>query len=127
MNFIIDLCIYPYDIMFSVGESDNQFKRSTEAVLPDEFLPDLSEDGISHLDCNCRGRTFHHLIGGQTIIRLPKRPVTAIEIGTLSHEIFHAVDFIFRRINMPLTDSSCEAYAYCIGYLTENFYRGIKK
>lgn len=125
MNFIVPLVVYPYDIWFSVGESDKKFINYLGERIQDEYLVDLKEDAISVMRPTLRGRTFHHLVGGQTIIRLPKVPVTSLERGVVSHEIFHAVDYILRRINMPLTDSSCEAWAYLIGYVTEQFYLGI--
>ena len=119
MNFIVDLVIYPYDIWFSMGESDGVFTRTISERLPDEHFEDLKEDIICSLPAECRGRTYHHLIGGQTIIRLPKKPKTAQEFGTMAHEIFHAVDFITRRIGLRLTPNSDEAFAYLIGYVTE--------
>lgn len=125
MNFIIGLHIYPYDIMFSVGQSDKGFLKSLKAALPKEYMVDVMNDDIVHLPKECRGRTFHHLIGGQTIIRLPGKPDTPEQFGTVSHEIFHAVDFIFRRIGLQLTAESDEAYAYLIGYVAEQFYKEI--
>ncbi len=128
MNFIIDLTIYPYDIWFSIGESDANFIKALSERLPDEHLSDLKEDNICFMSPECRGRTYHHLIGAQTVIRLKKKPQTAQEFGTLAHEIFHAVDFITRRIGLRLMDGSDEAYAYLIGYVTEKvMYRLAKK
>lgn len=122
MNFIVDLKIYPFDIMFSVGESDKKFKKSVKEHMRKFHRPVQGEDNILHLEPECRGRTWHHLEGGQTIIRLPKKPETPQEFGTLSHEVFHAVDWIFRHINIRLSGYSDEAYAYLIGYITEQFY-----
>ncbi len=122
VNFIIDLVIYPYDIWFSIGETDKWFISTLNERLQDEYMSDLKEDDICHMSAECRGRTYHHLIGGQTIIRLPKKPRTAQEFGTLAHEIFHAVDFITRRIGLRLGIESDEAYAYLIGYITERVY-----
>lgn len=118
-NFIVPLVIYPYDVMFSVGQTNKEFKKSVKAILRKEFYNDLVDDVICNMHESLQGRTWHHLIGGQTIIRVPEK----WEQGTLAHEIFHAVDYIFRRIRMPLCDESCEAYAYLIGYLTEEFYK----
>jgi hypothetical protein len=91
-------------------------------------MPDsMGEHDILNLEKECRGRTWHNITGGQTIIRIPKKPETPQEIGTLSHEIFHGVDFIFRRIGISLSDNSNEAYAYLIGYVTEQFFNKIIK
>jgi hypothetical protein len=127
MNFIISLQIYPYDIWFSIGESNAKFVTSLADRLTDEQLIDLKDDIISTWRPTLRGRTYHSLIGGQTIIRLPKRPRTAVELGTLSHEIFHACEFICRRIGLQLNEGSDEAYAYMIGYVTEKFWERMGK
>lgn len=124
-NFIIPLVIYPYDVMFSVGETDKQFKKSVKKRLRKEFYADLVDDEICSFTESHRGRTWHNLIGGQTIIRLPKHPNNCEEFGTLSHEIFHAVVYIMERIGMKLSGSSDEAYAYLIGYITEQFWLNV--
>lgn len=125
--FIVPLDIYRHDVWFSIGQTDKDFLKSINEGLPDEFMVDLKDDSISHMDESCNGRTWHHLIGGQTVIRLREAPKTAQQLGTLSHEIFHAVDYIFRRIGISLSEQSEEAYAYAIGYVTEQFWNNIKK
>lgn len=127
MNFIIPLVVYPYDIMFSVGEADKQFLKACEARMPDDDYKDLLEDSICSLSRETNGRTYHHLVGGWTIIRLPKKPTTPAQYGTLFHEIFHAVYFIFSRIGIRLCEDSDEAFAYLIGYITEQFLSNLKK
>lgn len=108
--------------MFSVGESDKKFIKSVKKLVLKKHLPVESEDNICHLEDECRGRTFHHTEAGYTIIRFKKKPTTCEEFGTVSHEIFHAVDFIFQRIGVSLCLQSGESYAYLIGYITEQFY-----
>lgn len=121
-NFIIDLVVYPYDIMFSIGQTDYAFELALSTMVNEVDLRDILRDPIISLSPETRGRTFHHHEGGQTVIRLPSIPKTPTEIGTLSHEIFHAVSFIFRRIGMKASSNSEEAYAYAIGYVTEQFW-----
>lgn len=95
---------------------------------PPTILKDLEEDGnagILTLSANCNGRTVH-LDGGQTMIRMNGKVKTPEQFGTLAHEIFHAVDFIFTRLNMKLSRDSDEAFAYAIGYVTEQIYKKFK-
>jgi hypothetical protein len=47
--------------------------------------------------------------------------------GTLAHEIFHAIEFVFYNVGIKLRRSSDEAYAYCIGYLTEKIYEALER
>jgi hypothetical protein len=125
LNFIIPLHIYPFDIMFSVGQTDKDFTKSLKLALPKSLYKEMKDNTIFHLEPGCRGRTAIHLSGGQTIIRLPSKPSTPQEFGTVSHEIFHGVDFIFNKIGIPLSEYSDEAYAYLIGYVTEKFYEEV--
>ena len=46
--------------------------------------------------------------------------VSTPELGTLAHEVFHVVAQHFRYVNMPLTKSSEESYAYMISYLIQH-------
>lgn len=121
MNFIIPLVIYPFDVMVSFAESDEQ------------VVAHLKKYGIDTTDN--KGWTFEETTKGrcvifpghQTLIRLLDFPTTVEQYGCLQHEIFHAVHFITRKMGFKLKVSSCEAYAYLIGYLTEKIYEKINK
>ena len=109
--------------MVSIGETDDEFKKS---LLKVGKLKEVEADeGMFAMAENHKGRTLH-LDGGQTIIRIPTQIKTAEQHGTLAHEIFHAVEFLFRRLNTNLTLDSDEPYAYLIGYLTEQIYSRFK-
>lgn len=45
----------------------------------------------------------------------------AYDYGTLSHELFHAVDMNLRSKGITLSDDSDETYAYHMGYFTREF------
>lgn len=119
INFIIPIEMYRHEIWFSFGESDKKFVAAISERMHEGDLVDLRQDEICSLSDTCNGRTFHHNIGGQTIIRMPSKPKTAQEHGTLSHEIFHAVYFILKRIGISLVEGNDEVFAYFIGYVTE--------
>lgn len=116
-NFILSYHIYPFDIMFSFGESDKK------------LFPKLRRKGISEPElCEISGITRARAVvfkEGPSIIRMKNIPKTAEEFGFLQHEIFHAVYFLFTRIGITLGDQSDEAFAYAIQYLTEQVYKRI--
>jgi len=121
MNFIIDLVIYPFDIMVSVSETDNEFKRAVKDYdIKDDSIANFKKHPIS------LARTTM-LEGGQTIIRLRRYDGTAEQRGTVAHEIFHATIFILNRIGMDLTLESDEAYAYLNQYITEKMYEQLSE
>lgn len=120
MNFIVPLIVYPFDIMFSIGDTDKQLRKVLKKRLPkEEFDMCVEDECLLKFGGMDKGRTVMLITGGQTIVRLGKQPSYAV----VAHEIFHCVEFLFRRLNMPLTLDNDEAYAYLIGYITEMFYK----
>jgi len=117
-NFIIPLVIYPFDIMFSVGQTDAELLKSVKRYGLNKS--DIEE--MLNMPTTILGRTLMLLETNHTFIRLKSKPKKASEYGTLQHEIFHAIDFILRKIGISLSADSDEAYAYLIGYLTEKIY-----
>src|SRR5687768_3308735 len=115
MNFIIPLVVYPFDVMVSFGETNEEIDK----IL---IKYGLTSDDVSlatFTSKTVQGRTVM-FASNQTLIRLPRIPKTNREYADLAHEIFHAVSYIMHRIGMPLKiQKSDEAYAYMVGYLTE--------
>lgn len=115
-NFIIRYEVYPFDCMFSFGETEEQLRR---AFKRKEL--DLKECERIFNDSAAVGRTIM-LSKGQTIIRMKSYPTEPYDYAILQHEIFHAVTFLMSRIGMKLCYKSDEAYAYLIEYITANVY-----
>lgn len=116
-NFTISYVVYPFDIMFSFGETDQVLYRKLKCK-------GITEPEICDISGITRARTavFKE---GPSIIRMKNIPKTAEEFGFLQHEIFHAVYFLFTRIGIELCEKSDEAFAYAIQYLTEQVYKRI--
>lgn len=126
VNFIIKCHIYPFDVMVSIGETDEQVGKHLDKHLPDM----LTEDEIN----SCRytrdiSRGEAVMFGcGASFLRIRKLPSTPGEFGTLAHEIFHIATFIMNAVGMKLKlRVSDEAYAYLIGYLTKEIYERTNK
>ncbi len=116
-GFVVNLQVYPFDILVWFGSTDSMgkwlkkylAKEDVEALLSHEF----------------RKGKCAMLPTGQTVLWLPRVPQDAGDMATLSHEIFHAVCFILDKIGMRLDDSSEEAYAYLIQYVSKQIYQKI--
>lgn len=110
---VISLVIYPYDVLVSFGQSDEDLKKDLKKLgvkWEERFSTPADYDGY-----------FTHLKGGG-LLRLIDYPKTPKQYGHLQHEIFHAAETCLQYLGFKLTDDSCEAYAYIIGYLTEKIY-----
>lgn len=121
LNFIISCVIYPFDVMFSFGETDEEIIKKLNKYKIDHADAPWQFESDSKLGRTC---VFD---SGQTLVRMPKIPSSSREYGTLQHEIFHAVEFLFERIRIKHSTDCGEAYAYLIGYLTELVYNQINK
>lgn len=121
LNFIVPLIIYPFDVMISFGETNQEIDKHFEKYgLTAEDI-----DSATITSPTVQGRTVMFSTN-QTLIRLLAIPKTPTEYGNLAHEIFHAVTFVMDRIGMTLkVEESDEAYAYLIDYLTKKIYERI--
>ena len=119
-NFIIELAIYPFDVMVSIGEESNKlFERLIASGVDENEVTNAEYENIG----DARYCLFN---SGQSLIRIKKKPETPKEYGHLQHEIFHCAASILWRIGMKLKiKTSDEAYAYLIQFLTEQIYLGV--
>lgn len=115
-HFIISLDIYPFDVLVSIDQTDEQLFT----VLKKYGITDKDDIKlIIDLPDTCRGRCIMFK-SNQTVIRLKRQPKKHIMIGVIAHECFHATDFILGKIGMRLeTFVSDEAYSYLQQYLVE--------
>lgn len=122
MCFVVSMHLYPFDVLVSIGQSN------------DELGPELDKINITTEDIKncmfendtCQGRAVLFSTN-LSFLRLRKFPSTSYDHGVLAHEIFHVVTFLFDHIGMKLKiNSSDEAYAYAVGYLTEHIYEKLK-
>ena len=114
-GFIIEYQIYPFALYVSFGQEDA------------EVVKQLKKQGVRTPDdfkVLGNGRCIMYSEGA-TMIRMHTIPKSPSAYGILQHEIFHAVDFLFNRIGIKLDESSNEAYAYLIEYLTKEIYKRI--
>jgi hypothetical protein len=120
VNFILPLIIYPFDVMVSMGETDEQLKKTIKRYsVTEKELDEISLIGSGRyclFEC------------GASLLRTKTIPTSAFDFGVLQHEIFHATVSVLWKIGMKLEiNVSDEAYAYLAGYLTEQIYKRIGK
>lgn len=112
----IPISIYSKKVIVAVGEFDVGAIAehiSTEKEK-DSFRQEMQQNDISSYD----GLVFN-LGTGNEVLWLQYPPKSETDISTLAHEAFHAAYDILKRVGIPLSSSSEEAYAYLIGYITE--------
>ena len=109
---IISYVIYPFDVLVSFHKDFNELKAILEKRLPKDAWKDISEFEGEYDARSVRFET------GQTVICFKK-----LTNDIIAHEIFHAVELLMEYIGIQLSRDSSEAYAYLIGYLTNEIYK----
>lgn len=107
-SFLISYEVYPFDVLVSVNQTDDEVEKLLKKKLPDDQYNEIAT--VFKHNSNARTIMFS---GGQTFIRFNEHPGH----GLIAHEVFHAVNYLFDRIGITLSDDSDEAWAYLIQYL----------
>lgn len=122
LYFTIQLRIYPFDLIVSMGYSNDEIKYLLEKEgwlqedIDEIYFDNEVDVGKALLTKNNRA-----------IIRLKYIPITPPEFGDLSHEIFHITTFILDRVGMKFKiGTSDEAYAYLNGYISGEIFKKLK-
>lgn len=123
INFIIRMDVYPFDIMVSIAQTDNQLGSVLDKYpLTQQDIRSCQYSRPTSPACAALFST------NASIIRMRKLPRTPEDYGSLAHEVFHVVSFIMDRVGMKLKIMvSDEAYAYLIGFVTKSIYQELNK
>lgn len=114
---ILKCSVYPFDVLICIEEShENVCKKLTELGI--KYKP-------KHLIMNGTGRT-NPLSNGAVCIQLKEFPNDPFTKSVLAHEVFHATEYLMEYIGISHDGSSSEAWAYYIGWLTEEIYKTIE-
>ena len=112
-HFIINYTIYPFDLLVSVGETENVIRIVLEEKLPEDLHSDI--DAVFN-DSKARTVMFE---GGQTVIRFKEKPTH----GLIAHEALHAVEFLMNKIGNEQVN---ESWNYLLQYIVCEIYKNIK-
>lgn len=105
----------PFKLHVFIGvnpkEISKRLNRNRKKLHPfgkDYFSVHENDEAMSY--------NLEDVLPGHFVIQFTEFP----GMGTLAHEVFHVVAQHFRYVNMPLTKSSEESYAYMISYLIQH-------
>lgn len=116
MNFIVKLNVFPFDIMISLGQSDEELKKELKKYRV-VFEDDMKLVGHGRFWMDSRNRS---------LIRVSEFDSSCEDFATLQHEIFHVVTHILDRMGVKFVlNKSDEVYSYLIGYVTKEVYKKV--
>lgn len=90
------------------------------------FVRENNDTSATLQDFDARGVTFPINDGKPPIIWIPHMDWSAEDISIMNHELLHANFSILAWANVPLCDSSEEAYTFNYQFLTKQFYGKVK-
>jgi len=91
-----------------------------------KFVQENNDTSASITDFEARAVTFPINDGKPPIIWIPHMDWSAEDISIMNHELLHANFSILAWANVPLCDSSEEAYTYNYQFLTKQFYGKVR-
>lgn len=124
MNKFIKNPIYPFSLIVSLGESDVDFLNLIESY--EDLDLDNEELSLEQNGWDC-GITVLQPRDNKIVLRTNFIPKTPEQIGDLSHEIFHAAQFIFESLRILITEETQEPFAYLIGFYTKEIFKLIEE
>ncbi|SKA30178.1 hypothetical protein SAMN04488128_103233 [Chitinophaga eiseniae] len=110
------MVVYPYAVFFSFEQTDGQLEQA------------LNRHGLQyHNGMSLKGAGKCLVVQDDMfcLVRLRYYPDNADDIGTLTHEVLHAVAQTFNDMGLCLNEGSEEAYAYMTGYLIREVYKNL--
>lgn len=120
--FDVTIPIYDTYILFCLGTDVDSITKQiiTKWKVTDSMVEARSEI-LNVFLSSCRGFSTKLLDVNLVYIK------NARDSNTVAHEIFHAVYKILTDKGIICSDNSEEAYAYLIGFVTEQFYKKCRK
>ncbi|RJQ33884.1 hypothetical protein C4568_03725 [Candidatus Parcubacteria bacterium] len=116
--FVVTHGSYPFDVMVCIGTTHAEVIKALNKKMGRK----MDKEEADYLELHSIGRTVM-LDGGQTILMAEDLKNNPDFHANLSHEILHAVSFLFDRVGLPHTTQGDEAWAYQVGHLTREIYK----
>jgi hypothetical protein len=121
--FVVHHGGYPFDVLVAVGVTDDQLLKRLASFVGDV---ESSDRELLKMTPMMAGRAAR-MKDGRTVIRLKRWNGSPEDYGHLAHEVFHAVDFLFRLLGIKLTPQTDEVYAYAIAHLSSEILKRLNK
>ena len=118
MILTIPLNPYSFQLVVIIKEKDKAVKK----FLKKATTSSDKEDIFSRLEWRSNTVTAFYTCSpnNESFVRLREKPTTPKWIAIMVHECSHPVMETMRRIGMPLTVESEEAYTYLLDYIVRN-------
>lgn len=112
----IPIILYHKTLIVAIGDFDKDAiaEHIKDKECKKDFLKSVEKGDISAYDGLVVNIGYgNNVLWVQSLVNNPD------DIGTLAHEAFHVTYDILKRVGIPLSNDSEEAYSYLIGYITE--------
>jgi len=121
-TFKINGGCYDFDVHCCISRDEKKVIRYVNSILG---LPSANNIAVKEDSLKCLGKIFHRW-GYCPVVWIPSIPRTPRQHATVVHELFHATCQVMKWVEIPLDDSSEEAYTHLISHLIGQFYSKMK-
>jgi hypothetical protein len=113
----IEIAIYRTKTFIAINLTNKElFRELIKQGVSEDEASELTVD--SKIDGDYQGMTATN--NGYSVMRY-NSVEQVLDFNIISHESFHATCEIMNYVNMPLTESSEEAFSYLLGYIMEHY------
>lgn len=115
----IDCGVFPADVIVAYSDTVEDLKEDIGDLIPDEYR-----------NLDVWDREFRGTLSGRTVSLENGQVVIWFKEcspGLISHEAFHATEFILEYFGIRYSEETCEVYAYLIQYITENIFFNLRE
>ena len=115
----VDVELYGFSVLVVIHPDLKEFNRWMRKNVDESYYPE-DADGSRPLG-RCCSR------GGSSVIWLPSIPTTPDQLGTLAHEISHAVFNAFELIGIESGYRNDEPFCYALKYIMAESLKKLRK
>ena len=115
MHKVIPIEIYKTDLLVYFGDVQG-VKEALQEYIGEERAEETMRN-FGNVRETTLARTCMAANGG-VMLWMPSIPATIKDYAMLAHEAFHVAAYIMRKVGIPFSTDTKEAYAYLIGYIT---------
>lgn len=116
----VKMGMFDFDVICIAGDYDKAAEYVAWKFEEKEFDAQESNKGYEP-----RGKCFFRT-GYVPVVWIPKKPKTAREYATLSHECLHATMHLFDWAAVPTTPHTEEVMCHAMAHLITNILEGLK-
>ncbi len=106
----------------SVYNIDTYIIVTNDKLVAKLFVNGIIDNVADDKDFENEAMTFYQE-GLPLVVWFKPLKLNSDDMATVTHEVSHVVTYMLGYVGIPLSDDTCEVYAYLTEYYSRNFYK----